>query len=613
MSEAQYLELKSIERLPSPDGIAVKVLELAGQVDASLENLAQLIQADQALSAKILKFANSPLLAPRRPICAILDAVIRIGLTTVRNLVLGLSLIGKYGEGSCRAFDYPRYWVRSLAVGAALGCLSARQRIVASEEAFTFGLLADIGQLALATAWPEQYSQVIEYAAPGDLIAAERNQFNLDQRELTRLLLADWGLPEIFSDALAHENRPGAATDRRTGALARQLTLARNVADWCLSAEREALLPALELQIGEHHITRDQLPGVLEEIENSWHAWGKLIDIKMVVSGLPVQTSPASRGSQLPGLDIVLVDDDPLLLARLTKKLSASGHRLRTCRSGQDALKEILLNVPQLVLTDWSMQPMDGLELCWTLRQSAIGRDLYLIMLTAHEQENDLIKAFEAGIDDYITKPINFKVLQARIRAGQRICALQTELTGERAELEQQAKALALANRKLQQVANTDLLTGLPNRRYGLRRLEQEFAQAHRYGRPLSVMILDLDHFKSVNDTLGHAAGDEVLKHGASVMQEALRATDILCRWGGEEFLAIVPNADLAAASTLAERLRESLASRQPKDLAIRRPVTVSIGLAAYPQGRDVEHLLHLADQALYRAKDKGRNRVETS
>jgi diguanylate cyclase (GGDEF)-like protein len=256
---------------------------------------------------------------------------------------------------------------------------------------------------------------------------------------------------------------------------------------------------------------------------------------------------------------------------------------------------------------------MDGLALCRALRESELGKHLYILMLTANESEDDLVKAFEAGIDDYLVKPVNLKVLSARLRAGQRIVQLQQELAKERAELELKAKELTLLSRKLEQLANTDLLTGLPNRRYAQKHLVQELAQAHRYGRPLSAMVLDLDYFKSINDTLGHAAGDEVLKHAASVMQNALRASDVLCRWGGEEFLAIIPNADLSAAAKLAERLRAALVAQQPQGLALKRPMTVSIGVGSCPPARDLESLLHAADQALYRAKEKGRNRVETA
>jgi two-component system, cell cycle response regulator len=613
MIEESFVELKVIDRLPSPEGIALKVLDAASRNDVPLEQLAQLIQADQALSAKVLKFANSPLVAPRRPIVAILDAVIRIGLTSVRSLVLGLSLIGKYRDGPCAGFDYSRYWLKSLAIAAAMGLLARRQRIIASEEAFTLGLLADIGQLALVTAWPEEYARGIENADQGNLLEWERQRFNLDQHKLTRLLFADWRLPEIFCEALALGNDPASATDSRTAALADQLRFARIAADWCLASDRGSIFPSIEIEARNLPIPPAQLPEFLDEIETAWQGWSKMIDVRFDLASPRIKRARSKPEDALPGMDILLVGDDSLLLARLKKRLAGSGHRLRTCRSGQEAIQEIFANTPQLVLIDWPMQPMDGLTLCKKLRQSAVGRSLYLIMLTAGEQEDTLISAFEAGMDDYVAKPINFKVLLARIRAGQRICGLQSELNKERADLERQARALALANRKLNQVANTDLLTGLPNRRYGLRRLEQELSQAHRYGRPLSVMILDLDHFKTVNDTLGHAAGDEVLKYAATVMQKALRTSDILCRWGGEEFIAIVPNADLVATSMLAERLRNALASQQPKDPAIKSPVTVSIGVAACPYGRDLEHLLHLADQALYAAKEKGRNRVETT
>lgn len=608
LDELLFAELKAAERLPSPAGIALQVLELTNQPDAALEDVARLIQADPALSSRLIRFANSPLIAPRRPIVVVQEAAIRIGMNGVRNLVLGLSLVGQYRTGPCRGFDYERYWAESLAVAVALAQLASRQRIFAPEEAFTLGLLANIGCLALATAWPEEYARCLEEAEGNDLLAMERKLFAIDHLKLSVSLLVDWGLPEIFCDALAHHRDPGSAADARTEGLARQLAFAQDCAAWCLAQERESCLAALERQAGGHGI--GNLPKFLEEIETAWHAWGRLIDIRTDLPPPAPKPVPEQETCR-PGLDIVLVDDDPLLLARLAKQLQTAGYQVRTCRSGAEALKTILETRPQLALTDWSMQPMDGLTLCRTLRQSAIGRELYLIMLTANDSEDALVEAFEAGVDDYVAKPVNLKVLLARIRAGQRIFALQAELTRERVEVEQKAKELSLLNRKLEQLANTDLLTALPNRRYAQRRLQQELAQARRYGRPLSVMVLDLDHFKSINDRLGHAAGDEVLRHAASVMQKTLRASDVLCRWGGEEFLAIVPNADLAAARRLAERLRCALCDQQPSGLALERPVTVSIGVGSCPPACDLDQLLHLADTALYRAKDQGRNRVE--
>lgn len=307
------------------------------------------------------------------------------------------------------------------------------------------------------------------------------------------------------------------------------------------------------------------------------------------------------------------MDDDPLTLVRLKKPIAELGHRMRTCTSGQQALAEIARRPPQIIITDWSMQPIDGISLCQTVRASKAGKYIYILMLTANESEGELVKAFEAGVDDYLVKPVSLKVLQARLRAGCRIVQLQQELAKERAELKSKTKELVLLSRKLEQLANTDLLTGLPNRRYAQRRLQQELAQAQRYCRPLSVMILDLDYFKSINDTLGHIAGDEVLKYTASIMQNALRTSDVLCRWGGEEFMAIVPNADLEAARKLAERLRQALIAQPPKGLNLKRPVTVSIGVGSCPPACDLAALFHAADRALYRAKEKGRNCVETA
>jgi two-component system cell cycle response regulator len=602
--ELLFAELKAAERLPSPQGVALKLLELTSQDDTPLEDIARLIQVDPALSAKLLQFANSPLIAPRRPIVTIQEALVRIGLKAARALVLSLSLISRHPIQNCPAFPYARFWAKSLARAVALSKLAELKRLLAPEEAFVLGLLARIGKLALATAWPEEYSRLLSEAEAkeGDLLALERKHFALDHLRLSVLLLREWKLPEVFANALAQEHAHDLTGDHRTLDLARQLALAGQLAAWCLDGGQP---PALD-QIG---LPQERAGEFLDALKTAYHAFGKLLEIETSLFPAP-KRKPAAEAEVLPGLDILLVDDDPLLLARLTKALTQAGHRVRTASSGQQALQEIFNSPPQLVLTDWSMRPMDGLSLCRTLRQSELGKHLYLIMLTANESEEDLLKAFEAGVDDYVTKPVNLKVLFARLRAGQRIAKLQADLAKERAELELKAKELSLLSRKLERLAHTDLLTGLPNRRYAGQRLNQELSEARRYGRPLGVMILDLDYFKSINDTLGHAAGDEVLKHAASVMSKALRACDVLARWGGEEFLAILPNTDLAAAGALAERLRQTLVEHQPH-LPLKRKVTVSIGVSAYPPARDLDGLLHAADEALYRAKGKGRNRVE--
>jgi diguanylate cyclase (GGDEF)-like protein len=184
-------------------------------------------------------------------------------------------------------------------------------------------------------------------------------------------------------------------------------------------------------------------------------------------------------------------------------------------------------------------------------------------------------------------------------------------LLEDRKELERSTAELALANRRLQHLAHTDLLTALPNRRYALNRLEQEWSSVRRFNRPLSVLMLDLDYFKLVNDSLGHDIGDQVLSHAAKIMRETIRTNDVACRLGGEEFLVIASNTDSAAALLLAERIRKAVESQQIKVAALPRPVTVSIGVASSTDCKvDWKELVKLADKAVYKVKEKGRNGV---
>jgi diguanylate cyclase (GGDEF)-like protein len=484
---------------------------------------------------------------------------------------------------------------------------------VAPEEAFTLGLLSEIGSLALATAWPEEYGEVLRQAKGEAPLALERERFAIDRNALSVMLLADWGFPTVFLDALKQSLETDSQEESRAARFGRQLVFARHIARYCLAdtAYRSSLLPDLQVQAARHVLDESALNGLLEHVEDQWREWGKLIRVDTDLrqsqpEALPVEEPAAS------GLAVLLVDDDPIMLARLSKQLAAAGHRVATCRDGESALAHVLEHGPQLVITDWHMRPTDGLRLCRTLRASVYGKSLYLIMLTATEDEDALVEAFDAGIDDYIIKPPNLKVLNARIRGGQRIINLQQDLIRERKEIERYSAELALANRRLELMANTDLLTGLPNRRYALSRLEQEWAAALRHRRPLSVMILDLDHFKTVNDTLGHEAGDRVLAHAAKVMREAVRASDIVCRLGGEEFLVIAVNTDGAAAVSLGERVRSAIEQHQPEGLTLARPVTVSIGVAGSVGSRPGcwKELMSLADRALYHVKQASRNGV---
>ncbi|MCF7964375.1 MAG: diguanylate cyclase [Methylobacter tundripaludum] len=605
-------ELKTTDRLPSPSGTALAIMQLVQQSDTTVQQVSQLVKVDPALSGRILRFANSAAFGARRPIADIQLAVMMMGMQAVRNFALSLSLIGNNSQGHCRGFDYEAYWSRSLAVSVSLAAITALEPTVVPEESFTLGLLSDIGSLALATAWPEVYGECLGAAEGKPLLALERERFAIDHNDLSLILLADWGFPAIFLDALKLSFDRNVAGLSRTEQLARQLILARLIGDYCIAdeAHRAELLPDLITEASLHGLDEPALLTFIDETIELWHEWGKLIEVKTDISQ-PLLKPAAALEPVLSGLNLLLVDDDPIMRTRLSKQLAAAGHRVAVCRDGDSALKHIVEHNPQLVITDWRMKPMDGLTLCKALRASAFGKNIYLIMLTSTEEEDALVEAFDAGIDDYVTKPVSLRVLLARLRAGQRIITLQHELEKESRDIQRYSAELAVANRRLKSMANTDILTGLPNRRYALNRLEQESAAARRANQALSVLMLDLDHFKSVNDTLGHDVGDKVLAHAAGLMRKAARTNDIVCRLGGEEFLIIAPNTDGATAMLLAERIRSSIEKNQPHGLVLRHPVTVSIGVAGSTGAKPGwKELMKSADDALYRVKQADRNGI---
>jgi diguanylate cyclase (GGDEF)-like protein len=257
---------------------------------------------------------------------------------------------------------------------------------------------------------------------------------------------------------------------------------------------------------------------------------------------------------------------------------------------------------PQLAILDWMMPGLNGVDVCRGVR--AAGREpyVYILLLTARSDSQDLEDGMEAGADDYVTKPFKPHELRVRLRAGRRILELQQQLLAAREALRQQA--------------THDGLTGLLNRNAILELLHKELARAAREDRPLSVLMVDLDRFKQINDTHGHAAGDAVLRESARRMKDAIRNYDSVGRYGGEEFLILLPGCDGDNAFNQAERVRESFAGSPFVTGAYSLMVTCSIGASSRlhpsdgPSSGDEKDLLREADLALYRAKDAGRDRV---
>jgi diguanylate cyclase (GGDEF)-like protein len=306
-----------------------------------------------------------------------------------------------------------------------------------------------------------------------------------------------------------------------------------------------------------------------------------------------------------PALTVVLAEDDAFFRGILAGILTGWGYRVVEASDGEEAWTAIEKEEAPLLITDWRMPLLDGIDLCRRIRSGRLAHYVYTLVITARGEKEAVVEGFDAGADDYLTKPLEAEELRARMRAGERVVRLEAELRRARSRLEV--------------MASTDELTGVPNRREILARLRAEVALRRRSRSPLSVAIVDADHFKSLNDGFGHAVGDDVLREIVRRLLTTKREYDIVGRLGGEEFLVILPSTSATAAAHVAERLRSSV-SEVPFTVpgAADLHLSVSIGVAeAIPEadgsagrGGTPEALLARADAALYEAKRRGRDRV---
>jgi diguanylate cyclase (GGDEF)-like protein len=299
-------------------------------------------------------------------------------------------------------------------------------------------------------------------------------------------------------------------------------------------------------------------------------------------------------------MKILLAEDSVVARQMLGTALTASGYEVVVAADGEQAWRALQgPDAPVLALLDWMMPGLDGLEVCRRVREAAREPYVYIIILTGRERPQDVVEGLAAGADDYLKKPFDNQELQARIRTGRRMVELHAQLVAAREALREQA--------------STDSLTGLANRRSILDTLGRELERCRRSGASCSVAYMDLDHFKRVNDAHGHAAGDAVLKEAAGRMRSTLRPYDLVGRFGGEEFVIVLPGCEEAGARAAAERLRAAIAATPMSAGEVDLTVTCSLGVASGTarRGWDRDRLLSAADSALYRAKSAGRNRVE--
>jgi diguanylate cyclase (GGDEF)-like protein len=290
----------------------------------------------------------------------------------------------------------------------------------------------------------------------------------------------------------------------------------------------------------------------------------------------------------------ILIAEDDVVTARLLRALLDSwGFEVITVTDGVSALAVLQTNdAPRLAILDWMMPGLDGPEVCRRARAHRPGVPMYLILVTSREARRDVVAGLDAGADDYVVKPPDPEELRSRLKAGIRVLAMEHHF---------------------ERVAMVDGLTELPNRRSLDDTFSRQLTRTLREQQPASLLMIDVDHFKLLNDTHGHLTGDEVLRRVARVLRQQLRPQDLLARYGGEEFALLLPNTDAETAVAVADRLRSAIADPDSEEASRSLPAaTVSIGVATARSAVSLSELMSQADAAMYRAKQTGRNRVSS-
>ncbi|GAK55752.1 response regulator receiver modulated diguanylate cyclase [Candidatus Vecturithrix granuli] len=309
---------------------------------------------------------------------------------------------------------------------------------------------------------------------------------------------------------------------------------------------------------------------------------------------------------------ILVVDDHPMNLRVLLDSLQEEGFRILIARNGEGALRQATLALPDIILLDVMMPPgIDGFETCRRLKQQDATKDIPVIFMTALSDTINKVTGFEVGGVDYVTKPFDRAELLARVKAHLALQRYQRELAITNQKLRQMNEALLESQKQLEIAARTDPLTHLSNRRDMIEKIEMEKVRIKRHHKPFTLILCDIDNFKMFNDTFGHDCGDFILVSIANMMRAMIREQDQLARWGGEEFLFLLPETNLKSGAIVAEKIRKAIADYHFEYKTHVLSVTMTFGVSiCQTHTIDIDDCIKQADRALYNGKHAGKNLV---
>ena len=309
---------------------------------------------------------------------------------------------------------------------------------------------------------------------------------------------------------------------------------------------------------------------------------------KLTFSLLKISNDGKKSMEELSSCTVLVVDDNKINIDILVDALH-SDYEISVAMNGKSALQIVNTDLPDLILLDIMMPGMDGYEVCRRLKSEPKTSKIPIIFITSMSEVQNKTRGFDLGAVDYVTKPFEAAEVKARVK---------THLS------------LVLANKKLHQLAETDFLTNIYSRRIFLRFLEAEINKARRYSKAFSLIMFDIDHFKAVNDTYGHDVGDYVLKTTVDIIKKDIRRTDVFVRYGGEEFIIMQPETAIEGAKLCAENTRATIEQNNFDKV---KKITISVGVTMFKENDTIDSITKRVDEALYRAKDNGRNRVEVA